>query len=213
MPNSFLVVVLALGLSLTPTVARAQDPGTDDPWLYLDAVRATLEASPTSAAFTQSFRPSGFDAEDRESGLLYLGLPACVRWDYQIPFSKGFLLCQETIWMWNEGESTGRRHSLRVSDQPGLDLMTLQIELLRHRYHARITAQQGERVDIHLVPLSPEAELKSATVTIDTSRNMPITIGYDDRQGNHTRFELSDYAPIEPGSRFDPPAELEWLEN
>lgn len=208
-----LLTVLLLRLLVAPEPAVAADDEGVDPWHWLQSVRETLAAAPTSATFIQVFRPAGFSSGDRESGMLYLALPDCVRWDYQLPFAKSFLLCSDTVYMWNSGETTGRKHELRVSDQPGLDLMTLQVELLRDRYDAVVAASGPEQVELTLSPKAPDSELSSASVVIDPVSNRPTVIQYLDRQGNLTRFELADYSPVDRSNRFEPPSNLEWLDH
>jgi len=210
--------VLARGLLvcaclwLAPRDAAAQDSETRDAWDWLQVVRDSLAEAPLTASFTQVFRPAGFTGEEREDGDLFLALPECVRWDYHEPFPKSFLLCNEVVYMWNEGESSGRMQTLNVAEQPGLDLMTLRVDLLRERYVAVLASADDERVELDLTPLAPGGELTAASMIVDPRSRRPQSIEYSDRQGNLTRFEFTGYAPLDTPGRFDPPADLEWLE-
>ena len=204
--------LVCLCLLLAPWVSAAQVSESRDAWAWLQEVRDSLTKAPLTASFIQVFRPAGFSGEEREDGDLYLELPDCVRWDYREPFPKSFLLCNEVVYMWNEGESSGRMHTIRVAEQPGLDLMTLQVDLLRERYEAVLTSADDDRVALDLTPLAPDSELRSASVILDPAARRPRSIEYTDRQGNLTRFELTDYAPLDDSDRFQPPNDLEWLE-
>lgn len=206
-----MVLCIILLCAADRVVAEGSEPA--DAWNWLQSVRDGLSTTPSSAAFIQTFRPAGFDSGDRESGSLYISLPACVRWDYKVPLAKSFLLCGDTVYMWNVGESTGRKHEIRVAEQPGLDLMTLQVDLLRNRYDAVVTTSGPERVELTLSPKALDTELASATMVIEPVTERPITIEYLDRQGNLTRFELTDYLPVGESNRFEPPPDIEWLDN
>jgi outer membrane lipoprotein-sorting protein len=208
---SLMVLCIILLCAADRVVAEGSEPA--DAWHWLQSVRDGLSTTPSSAAFIQTFRPAGFDSGDRESGSLYISLPACVRWDYKVPLAKSFLLCGDTVYMWNVGESTGRKHEIRVAEQPGLDLMTLQVDLLRNRYDAVVTTSGPERVELTLSPKALDTELASATMVIEPVTERPIAIEYLDRQGNLTRFELTDYLPVGESNRFEPPPDIEWLDN
>ena len=206
-----LALICVVLVSSVDRVAAEESEATN-PWQRLQSVRAILTATPTSATFVQEFQPAGFSSGDRESGMMYLALPDCIRWDYQLPYAKSFLLCNETIYLWNSEETTGRRHALRVSEQPGLDLMTLQVDLLRERYEAEVVTTSPDQIELTLSPREPTTDLASATVIIDPRHNRPISIQYADRQGNLTRFDLADYQPLDNSNCFDPPADIQWLD-
>ena len=205
--------VLCLGLVLPAARVVAEVSAETDPWHWLQVVRESLSTTPASATFTQTFRPAGFDSGDRESGTLYISLPACVRWDYKVPLAKSFLLCGDSVFMWNVGESTGRKHAIRVAEQPGLDLMTLQVELLQNRYDAEVTTSGPDRVELTLSPKAQDTELATATMIIEPVTERPMVIQYLDRQGNLTRFDLTDFLPIGESNQFEPPSDIEWLDN
>ncbi len=91
-------------LSLVPLTAAAQK----DSWAVLSGVRQSLvEAGPTEASFTQTYIPAGFSSGEKETGRMSLSLPDCLRWDYQDPYPKGFLLCGEVVHTWMKYLPTG----------------------------------------------------------------------------------------------------------
>ena len=83
-----------------------------DAWARLEALRDRLEGEDVRADFVQTFLPAGFSAGDEESGILYLAIPECLRWDYQQPYPKTYLVCGQEAFTWNEGETQGRRFLL-----------------------------------------------------------------------------------------------------
>ncbi len=211
--------------ALIAALIAAPLAATDEPdaWSHVVAVREGLTAaSPLAADFVQSFTPSGFSVADEESGVLAMRLVGagadgteCVRWDYQEPFAKGFLLCDRVAWAWNPGEQTGRRQVIARADEFGLDLLRLSVEQLRLSYDASVAAREGDRIEVRLEPTSESAaaEIRDASLELDRESRRLLTLSYHDVEGNLTRFTLGDYRPIaDPEAFFTPPGDLDWLE-
>lgn len=207
--NPRIVGCVSLALLLFGGVAGA---GAEEPWGLLERVRDELTRSPRQADFVQSYIPAGFSTGEQEDGRIFIALPDCVRWDYQSPYAKSFLLCEETVWTWNEGETSGRRQRLVADEQQGLDLLRLSVESLRGRYAASVETTAGGNLEILLSSLTPNDALRDARFLVDADRNLLIGLSYQDLEGNLTRFEISGYGPLGPGSIFAPPVEIEWLE-
>jgi outer membrane lipoprotein carrier protein len=185
-----------------------------DPWTVLKNVRQSLvEAGPTGASFVQTFIAAGFSSGDKESGRLALNLPDCMRWDYQNPFPKSFLLCGGTVHAWNEGDQTGRRYRVDRKNEPGLDLLLLGVDELKERYRATAKTVEGGRIEIALSPKEKKlAELTDATLTVDPASQRVVAVSYHDREANLTRFEISGYQDLSRQGSFSPPANIKWVE-
>lgn len=212
-----LVLVLGLGLVVP---SSGDEAGS---WQVLTAVRSSLvDAGPTRADFTQTFIPAGFSSGDVESGTLSLDLPACLRWDYTEPYAKAFLLCDDTAYLWNPGDPTGRRYTVDREREPGLDLVLLSVDQLRQRYRIESEAPPGDasRLIVRLVPRQGSAEqgpseITEARLEIDRETDRVVGLAYTDDEGNETRFEIDDYRSLgksEAPSPFVPPSDLEWTE-
>lgn len=211
---------VAAVLLLGPTPVSGEDAA----WSHLAAVRSALaSASPLAANFVQSYTPSGFSVADEESGVLAMRLVGsgsdpteeCIRWDYTEPFPKGFLLCDRIAWTWNPGEESGRRHVVASSDTFGLDLLRLSVDQLRLSYDADVAARDGGRVEVRLVPTggAAAAEIRDASLELDSESRRLLSLSYHDVEGNLTRFTLGDYRSIDrPETLFTPPADLLWLD-
>ncbi len=217
MRASTLLLIVSLGLTAP---IRADDI---DAWTHLAAVRGGLTAaSPLATDFVQSYTPNGFSVADEESGVLAMrlggdssGVEECLRWDYEEPFPKGFLLCDRVAWTWNPGEESGRRHLIARSDSFGLDLLRLSINQLRGAYVATVTSRAGDRVEVELTPTSTTAaaEIRDAALELDARERRLLSLSYHDVEGNLTRFTLGDYRAIDrPELVFTPPADVVWLE-
>ncbi len=200
---------------LTLLLARAAGADPAGPWEWISAARERLlEDSPAVVAFEQEYLPAGFSSGDRERGRLALGLPDCLRWDYDEPYPKSFLLCGAVGWSWNPGESSGRRFALGAEEERGLELLRLRAEELSQSYAARVTASGGGRVEIELDPLSAQTAMASASLVLDAESRRPLELAYRDREGSLTRFELRDFRPAESAAElFLPPSDIEWLED
>ena len=190
------LVLSGLALSLSILV-----PGADgvpaaaaeaDAWARIEEARARLSTARLEAEFVQTYLPAGFSSGERETGRIYLDLPDCLRWDYEIPYDKTFLLCGDTFWAWNAGEASGRRQQLAPEDQLGLDLLRLGSGRLRERYRAEIAAGSGETTRVSLTPLRP-GDLEAGLV-IEAATGLLRELSYRDAEGNLTRFELTGYA-------------------
>ncbi|HBL28948.1 MAG TPA: hypothetical protein DD490_19105 [Acidobacteria bacterium] len=205
MKRKLLVWMIA---ALATSAAQAQAP---DPWAVLNGVRASLvEAGPTGAQFTQTYVPAGFSSGEKEMGRLALALPDCLRWDYDEPYPKSFLLCGGIAHSWNPQDKNGRRYRIDRKNEPGLDLLLLGVDDLKGRYLATARALDGGRIEISLSPKGKIAELTDATFTIDDAAHRIVQIAYHDREGNLTRFEIGGYQDLARRDQFSPPEGIEW---
>jgi len=204
---------LWLWLGLIATMA-ATAPAADDPWAPLRSARESLSAnSPLAAEFVQSFIPAGFSSGDSERGRLYLALPDCLRWDYEEPYPRSYLLCGDTVWAWSPDESVGDRFDHVSRDEAGLDFLLLSVDRLSERYAAAVSRGADGTVQLDLEPLSDEAAFRQATIRLDASTGYLLEISYSDHEGNRTLFELSSFGPSEGSERFSPPDDIEWVVN
>lgn len=201
-----------IGLLLTSLAAAA--PAAADGWAVLRALRARLEAEPQVAEFQQEYLPAGFSSGDRETGRLTLALPACLRWDYDEPFPKSYLLCEETVWTWNPGESSGRTFTVDPEEEHGLDLLRLGVERLAERYTAELVSGPEPGTVVRLEPSGAAAEIAVATLTLAAGDGSLAELSYRDIEGNTTRFEFSAHRPLATDAvELRPPDDLTWIED
>ena len=218
-----LFLILAL---LAPAALLAQKPaperepkqldGAPDAWETLRAVRADLaDAGTLEASFSQTYVPAGFSSGEKESGKLALALPDCLRWDYQEPYAKSFLLCGGNAWAWNPTDKTGRRYAVDRKTEPGLDLLLLGVDDLKTRYKATARSAGAGRTEISLAPKAKISPIKDAVLVAEgqgkTGDLRLVQVSYRDAEGNQTRFDLTDYREIpRRGATFSPPAGIKW---
>jgi len=211
----FLVALFLLSISLCPTAVAATDG-----WSLLERARTELKSSsPLEAQFTQTFLPSGFSSGDTESGSLYLDLPRCLRWEYGEPFPKNFLLCGDWVYTWNPDEPSGRRFLVEEDEAAGLELLRLDVDRLKTAYVATVLSATETRVVVHLQPLDPDSEISEAKLELagngsgNQTAGRLLAVEYQDPSGSRTRFELSNYSSLAEETAFEPPSDLQWLED
>jgi len=222
-PSAVFALALAAIAASATSAARAQSarvqnappPAAPDPWPVLQGVRQSLVAAgPTGADFTQVYIPAGFTSGETESGTLALNLPDCLRWDYQNPYPKSFLLCGGMVHFWNPEDKTGRRYPIDRQNEPGLDLLLLGVEDLKGRYRASGRTVADGRIEVSLVPKEGRPAAKSealadASFVVDPASQRLVEVSYHDREGNLTRFQIKGYRGLRSG-QFSPPGGIRW---
>lgn len=203
MPAFLLTSLLLFG----PTATAASSP-----WQLLEDLRASLhKAGPTTATFTHTFIAKGFTTGDEESGFFSLWLPRCLRLNYEEPDEKSFLLCEDEVWQWNFGENIGRHFSVDPGQEPGLDLLLVDVARLRERYSASSEKLADGTFEISLSTIRQQGEL-SAKVRLDPTRNQVLTVEYRNADGDLTRYEIDEYQPLSHTGLFRPPGDMQWIE-
>jgi len=167
-------------------------------------LRHELAAQHLVAGFAQTFRPAGFAQGEKESGALYLALPDCLRWEYQVPEAKSFLICGPDLYAWIEGDPSGRHTVIEPRDEPGLDLLLLSIDELRRRYDISATGDSLE-----LRPREAQNAIRRARFDLVAGGSRLSALEYEDLEGNLTRFDLTAWKPLTDRTHFDPPP-IQW---
>jgi outer membrane lipoprotein carrier protein len=199
------VTLLALAL-LFPALGAAAGP---DPWDVLVQARTHMqEQGPRLLSFTQTYLPTGFDRGEQETGRVALDLPRCVRWDYDQPYPKSFLLCGDKLWSWNPGEPAGHLYDLDQA-QPGLDLLLLATKDLAERYDAKAQAAGGA-TRVQLAPkVSGPNVLKDAALLVEKDGTVR-ELTYRDAEGNRTTFRFANARALTETGIFTPPEGVRW---
>lgn len=205
-------VSLAGLLLLAAALPSAAEDGSA--WEVLDVARKSLAASGAERAeFVQTYVPAGFSSGEEESGRIAFRLPDCLRWDYQEPYPKSFLVCGERVYSWNSRDRRGQTSAVDRENQPGLDLLLLPVEQLSERYDATAEPTGDGRVAVHLSPraeMAGRTELTDATLVVDTAADRLVEVSYRDREGNRTTFRITGYRGLRDRAVFEPPKGIDW---
>jgi outer membrane lipoprotein-sorting protein len=211
---SKLRVLLVSTLFVTAAGASFAEDGAA--WAVLDTARKSLAASgPERAEFVQTYVPAGFSSGEEEAGRIAFRLPDCLRWDYDEPYPKSFLVCGERVYSWNPEDRRGQTAAVDRESQPGLDLLLLPVDELSGRYDAKAEGAGAGRMAVHLEPragMAGQTELTGATLVVDTRSDRLVEVSYQDREGNRTTFRITGYEALPDRSVFDPPDGISWEE-
>jgi outer membrane lipoprotein carrier protein len=203
---------LALAAAAAFALAAPSGGQSVDPWRALENLRARLAADGhLEADFRQSYVPAGFELGDTESGAIALAMPDCLRWDYREPYRKSFLVCGSRAWSWVEAEPRGQRFTIDGEREMGLDLLLLPAARLAERWRATAT-RSADGIELVLEPLDPEAELAVANLGLDADGARPLSLDWQDREGNVTSFRFERWRPLESEAAFAPPAHVDWAD-
>jgi hypothetical protein len=184
----------------------------DEAWRAVETFRGNLKKrSPFTARFVQTYLPEGFSTGEKESGRMALHLPDCLRWDYDEPYAKSFILCGDTIHYWNEGEKEGHVDEIDAEREPGLDLLLVGVDELERRYTARIE-RSAKSVAVTLRPIEKNEFVAEATLEMDPGLTELRALRYLDPEGNRTEFRISGYEAGVATGTFNYPKDLEWLD-
>ncbi|MCG8459824.1 MAG: outer membrane lipoprotein carrier protein LolA [Holophagales bacterium] len=213
-PRASKASALARGLAtLTAFLMLAPAASATSPWVLLEELRESMQtAGPITGKFVQTYVPSGFSTGDRESGFLSLWLPTCLRWNYEEPEEKHFLLCGEEVWFWNDLEPMGRHYRIDPEQEPGLDLLLVEVDRLQERYSAQSTRLADGTFEISLATPSDALQAFGAKIRVDPVADRVVGLEFTDSEGNLTRFEITGYQKLEHTGLFRAPVDMEWTE-
>ncbi len=191
----------------------ARSAHATNPWELLEELRASLmDAGPITGSFHQTYVPAGFSQGDVETGHLSLWLPKCLRWNYEEPQAKHFLLCEDQVWFWNDLEEGGRHYSIEPEEEPGLDLLLVEVAKLKERYVAESSKLDDGTFQIRLATPEGSDSPFRAKINIDPVSDRVVGLEYTDDEGNLTRFKLGDYQSLAHTGLFQPPQDVEWID-
>jgi len=193
--------ILALLCFLTATSLVAASPGEID--------RAASAMAGKEASFTQQFTPKGFKNSQSESGTVLFGTLPQMRWSYSRPEQKLFIFDGRNSWFYIPADkqvTTGTVDDARRKELPFLVIGDPQA---REKLFTITQQTRGDAVVTTLQPRDGAAMIRNVVVTIGSFDHLIRSIGYTDREGNRTLFQLSGYHPASPSAdafRFTPPA-------
>lgn len=200
------ISLILLLLLMVPMTASAESP-----WELLETLRQKLgELGPQAANFVQTYTPAGFSTGDEETGSLAIDLPRCLRWSYGEPERKNYLICDQDVYQWNDGEAAGRQYRIDPAQEAGLDLLLVPVSTLRERYVATSEARSDGGWTIELETPSAGGGQFRATIHLSADGSKVDRLEYTDREGNRTQFAISTYREMAHNAVFRPPDGIRW---
>ena len=134
------VVVMSLGLAFCRT-SLAAPPAQENAAAFMDQIQKKYSTLHTLEAHFVQKLIQGKD-QRVESGVLYLSRGARMRWDYDQPESKLFLVDGRTQYTWIPSENRVYREPLKASEDRRTPIL-----LLLGRLHWRKVFSRVERTD------------------------------------------------------------------
>jgi len=169
----------------------------------------TLEAD-----FVHSYLPAYQSKGIEEKGHLYLQRPDRMRWDYQEPERKSFLLKGNVLlsYFYEDKQLVRQPLEEEVIKESVLGLLAGKTGLLE-LYSAEIIARERktQRVTLKLEPLEKQ-EISSLLLEIDMSRWLIVRMAFFEATGVRQEFLFSRYKinPHLPANTFDIPVPPDW---
>ena len=193
-----------------PPVDAAAAP-QDAAWQAVETFRGNLARSARSPR--SSCRPICRKGS-RPARRSRVGWPApsrCLRWDYDEPYPKSFILCGDVIHYWNPGETEGHVDEIDAEREPGLDLLLVGVDELRRRYDASVEAVVEERGD-HVAPDHQERLRHRSDARARSEARSPGGAALSRSRRQPHRVPISGYQPGVTSGAFNSPKDVTWLD-
>ena len=160
------------------------------------------------AGFTESY--DGLGVHRTESGTLLLEKPGRMRWDYDTPPGKIFLLDGKYAWFYTPGDPHVQRMKAKDLDDLRSPLRFLlgHTELQKELQHLALAPAPDGQYKLTGVPKGQENRIAHVSITV-TPDGTITAIGIEETDGALTRFTFRDEksnAPIRANAfHFTPP--------
>jgi len=161
------------------------------------------------AQFTEDYE--GMGRSRIESGTLLLLKPGRMRWDYNSPAGKLFLLDGKYAWFYSKGDPQVQRIGARQLDDLRSPLRFLlgHTQLEKEIDHLAVTPAANGSFTLAGIPRGQEKSVQRLALTV-TADGVITAIDIQETDGAETRFTFTGEqpnAPIPPAIfRFSPPA-------
>lgn len=201
--RKMVLFVFAVLVLTSPAISQE----TNDPWTTLEGVRTSMfKAGPVAAMFSMTNVPDGSSRGESESGRVSIALPGCIRWDYQKPIRKSFLVCDGTAHYWNNEDRSGVRHRVDYDQEPAIYFFLVDIDFLKKHYSASGRPLAGG-IEISL---TLKGEFDSSAVLFVDSESARITDVSYKMNGSLTRWAIGKYETLGSRTLFSPPTNVRW---
>lgn len=146
------------------------------------------------ANFSESYQ--GLGVERSESGTLYLLKPGRMRWDYNSPTGKVFLLDGKYAWFYTPGDPEVQRIPAKELDDLRSPLRFLlgHTQLAREMNHLTLSAAAGGEYTLTGQPKGQEARVARLSLTVTASGTI-TAIDIEETDGALTHFTFGNEQP------------------
>ncbi len=202
-----LMLAACIATALLASNLTAQQPTAHDLAQRVDRHYNQLHS--LKAQFTEDYE--GMGRSRIESGTLLLLKPGRMRWDYNSPAGKLFLLDGKYAWFYSKGDPQVQRIGARQLDDLRSPLRFLlgHTQLEKEIDHLAVTPAANGSFTLAGIPRGQEKSVQRLALTV-TADGVITAIDIQETDGAETRFTFTGEqpnAPIPPANfRFSPPA-------
>lgn len=197
----------ALGFTASLLLSSSADAS---PWPLFERMRQKLVHSGVlGAEFRQVWYAAGSASSpsEQERGRLLLWLPHCVRFVYETPLDRHFLIEPERIRSWTEESWTGEVFEISESSEPLAALWFAPVSELRQKFEGRLRGTRPAR----LVLRPDESSGRFLTIEVELGADLlPQQISWTDREANRTELRLESWQPLQKTDPCQVPTGLDW---
>src|SRR5574337_1772197 len=204
--NSVLIVVCAVALGGSPVFARDPTPNPQSPTPVAapaltadevaDKVQATYQGfSDLQGTFLQRATNKLSGVTEEASGRLFLKWPGRMRWEYEKPESRLFLIDGKTLWSYSPSERQAMAQDVSGALTTSPVGILFGMSSLRRDFQVRPLVHAGTRDSPeHLLELTPKGKglsFKRVILGVDRESFFIQRLTVFDLYGNTTEIELT----------------------
>jgi outer membrane lipoprotein carrier protein len=193
-PCAAALVVAALLLPGRPGTA---DPSTDTPEEVADKVQAIYKGfSDLQATFIQRATNRLSGVTQQAAGRLFLKWPGKMRWEYETPEPRLFLIDGKTLWSYSPLERQAVAQEISGALSTGPIGILFGLSSLRRDFRVRAIlhagAKDGQDYLLDLVPKGQDLSFKRVILAVHRETFLIQRLTVFDLYGNTTVIELAD---------------------
>lgn len=145
-----------------------------------------------SADFTQEYTNAALGDTSTSEGIVYFLRPGMMRWDYESPEFRLFLIDGENLWIWEPDEGQYYTESLDETDLPTALRFLVGEGNFAEDFDVTIDEQTEDSITLELVPIGSEGQYSMLHFTVDPATWQVVETIIFDAIGNSNRFVFSD---------------------
>lgn len=202
-----LQMLKAWGLTASLLLGSSADAS---PWQLFERMREKLLTSGVlGAEFRQFWYPTGSQVSpsEEERGRLLLRLPNCVRFIYETPLDRNYLIERGRVRSWTEESWTGEVFEISEASEPLTALWFAPIQELRQKFEGRLGRTRPARLVLR--PNDPSSRTQSVEIELGADL-LPRQISWTDREANRTELRLEFWQPVQHTDPCQAPTGLDW---
>ena len=182
---------LMLGITLFAVpLPKVAEPKDDPAHVLIEKVQSFYENTEDfSATFKQSYTYKALGRKVKSSGTVSFKKPGLMRWDYETPRKKAFIMDGKDLWIWTPADNSAIRRAGFTSDGLSTSITFLWGRgKLTDEFDIELT-----RVDVlKLTPKKPQSGFKRIIFKVDVETGRVIRSTVVDPAGNKNQMTFEN---------------------